>query len=111
METKDKTTYIKTVLEEKKAEDIACLSLTGLSSLSDSFVIATGGAPSHVKALADEVIDRLDARGISPLRVEGYESARWILLDYDDVIVHIFNEEARRFYSLEWLWADAKRTD
>lgn len=111
METKEKTNCIKTILEDKKGIDVIALSLDSLSTIADSFVICSGTSTPHVKALADELEDKLSMRGIDPLRVEGYQSARWILLDYGDVIVHIFSEEARSFYSLEWLWADAPKSE
>lgn len=111
METNEKTRFIKELLEDKKGLDVVALSLAGLSSIADSFVIASGQSAPHVKALADEVGDKMSEEGIDPLRVEGYNSAKWILLDYGDVIVHIFDKEARAFYSLEWLWGDAPKTN
>ena len=89
--------------------DVTALSLASLSTLSDSFVIASGTSVPHVRALADEVRDKLSEQGVTPLRVEGYQSARWVLLDYGDVVVHIFNPEARSFYGLDRLWGDAQR--
>ena len=79
--------------------------------MTDSFVIASGTSVPHIKALSDYVEEGMSEKGIDPLRVEGYNSAKWILLDYGDVIVHIFSEEARQFYSLEWLWADAPKEE
>ncbi len=109
METTEKTALIKAVLDDKKAVDVTALSLASLSTLSDSFVIASGTSVPHVRALADEVRDKLSEQGLTPLRVEGYQSARWVLLDYGDVVVHIFNPEARSFYGLDRLWGDAQR--
>ena len=109
METTEKTALIKAVLDDKKAVDVTALSLASLSTLSDSFVIASGTSVPHVRALADEVRDKLSEQGVTPLRVEGYQSARWVLLDYGDVVVHIFNPEARSFYGLDRLWGDAQR--
>lgn len=107
MKTKEKTEFIKDVLENKKGIDVTALYLEGLSSIADSFVICSGTSTPHVKALCDEVQEKMEEKGFSAERIEGYRSAKWILLDYGDVIVHIFTDEARSFYSLEWLWADA----
>lgn len=109
METNEKTQFIKEVLENKKGIDVTALKLDALSSVADSFVIASGTSAPHVKALCDEVEEKMSEKGIDPLRIEGYRTAKWILMDYGDVIVHIFSEEARKFYSLEWLWADAPK--
>lgn len=111
METKEKTAFIKSILEDKKGIDVEALNLTEISSVTDSFVIASGTSVPHIKALSDYVEEGMSEKGIDPLRVEGYNSAKWILLDYGDVIVHIFSEEARKFYSLEWLWADAPKEE
>ncbi len=97
-------------LVEKKGEDVVALDLRGLSSVTDFFLIVSGRSSVHVQALKDAVIERMeDAFGISPLRVEGEASSRWILMDYDDFVVHIFYEDARLYYDLEGLWIDAKR--
>ena len=111
METREKTAFIKSILEDKKGIDVEVLNLTEISSITDSFVIASGTSVPHIKALCDYVEEGLSEKGIDPLRVEGYNSAKWILLDYGDVLVHIFSEEARQFYSLEWLWADAPKEE
>lgn len=107
METNEKALYIKEVLENKKGERVTALNLSAISTVADSFVIASGMSLPHVKALADEVEEKLAEKGINPLRTEGYDSAAWILIDYGDTVVHIFSAEAREFYSLDKLWADA----
>lgn len=107
METNEKAAFIKEVLENKKGEGVTALDLSSLSSVADSFVIATGISAPHVKALADEVEEKMSEKGFDPLRIEGYDSAVWILLDYGDTVVHIFGSEARGFYALDKLWADA----
>lgn len=111
METKEKTAFIKSILEDKKGIDVEVLNLSGISSVTDAFVIASGSSTPHIKALSDYVEEGLSEKGFDPLRIEGYNSAKWILLDYGDVLVHIFSEEARKFYSLEWLWADAPKDE
>jgi ribosome-associated protein len=98
-------------LDSKKAKDIAVLEVGKLTTLGDYFVIASGTSTTQVKSLAEELEDKLAAAGIEPRRVEGESSAMWILLDYSDVIIHIFYHETRDFYCLERLWADAPQMD
>lgn len=91
--------------------DIQIIEISDVSSLADYMVIATGNSTTHVKALADEVEYKLDEAGISVSHIEGYRSNGWILLDYVDVIVNVFSEEARQFYDLDRLWQDGKSID
>ena len=102
---------IVTVLDRKKALDITALKIKDLSTIGDYFVIASGSSNTQVKALAEEVEDHLSKMGLEPKRVEGYQSALWILMDYYGVVVHIFYKETREFYSIERLWSDAPRID
>lgn len=95
----------------KKGLNIKLIEIGDISSLADYMVIATGTSSTHVKAIADEVEYQLDEAGISVSHIEGYRSNSWILLDYVDVIVHIFSDEAREFYDLERLWQDGKEID
>lgn len=99
------------VISSKKGLDIKLIEIGDISSLADYMVIATGTSSTHVKAIADEVEYQLDNAGISVSHIEGYRSNSWILLDYVDVIVHIFSDEAREFYDLERLWQDGKEID
>ena len=101
-------TKIARLLDNKKAADIRVLRIKEISSLGDYFVLASAGNTTLAQSLADEVDFTLGRQGIEPRRVEGYASANWILMDYADVIVHIFYAETREFYSLERLWSDAK---
>lgn len=98
-------------LNGKKGLDIKVIKICDISVLADYMVIATGTSSTHVKALADEVEYKLDNAGISVSHIEGYRSNSWILLDYVDVIVNIFSDEAREFYDLERLWADGEELD
>ena len=91
-------------LDAKKAQDLRVIEIGDLSILADYFVLATGTSTTQVKALADEVDYQLSERGVEPARREGYGSAAWILLDYGDIIVHIFDKENRLFYNLERIW-------
>ena len=94
-------------LLDKKAEKLVVLNLGGLTTMSDYFVLASATSDRQAQALADAVEQAMKAEGRRPLSTEGYQRARWILLDYGDAIFHIFHEEARRFYGLERLWGDA----
>ena len=93
----------------KRAEDVLILDLAGLDGICDYFVLATGQSEVQTKAIADAVDEGLRARGIRPWHTEGYEARRWILLDYVDVVVHVFHVRAREFYLLDKLWGDARR--
>jgi ribosome-associated protein len=96
---------------EKKAIDLTVLDLRGVATFTDFFVISTGANKRQMQAISDEVVDQLKRRGSPAARVEGYQAAEWILIDYGDFIVHVFDEKARRFYDLEYLWREAKRLD
>ncbi len=95
---------------EKKAEDVVAANLEGLTSVTDYFVICTASSDQHAKAIADHVADELADAGVHAHHREGYTSLRWVLIDYVDVIVHVFQKEAREFYDLERLWGDAQFT-
>ena len=97
--------------KKKKGLNIQAIKISDISVLADYMVIATGSSSTHVKALADEVEYRLDEAGVSVSHIEGYRSNSWILLDYVDVIVHVFSEEAREFYDLDRLWQDGTPVD
>jgi ribosome-associated protein len=100
---------IKQILDDKKAKDIIVINIMDLTAMADYFVICTGTSTTHIRALADEVEGRLEVESFRfKLRKEGYDSLRWVLLDYGDVILHIFHEEDREFYNLERLWEDNK---
>ena len=98
--------------ESKKAGDLTLLQMDKDSSaFTDYFVICSGTNPRQIQAIADEVEQRLERRGLYPLSVEGYKQAEWVLIDYVDFVVHIFSAAARKFYDLERLWKSAKRID
>ncbi len=96
------------ILDNKKAGDVKVLKTQEVTVLCDYIVIATGNSSTQVRALSDELEFKLKEQGVTPARIEGYESRNWILMDYYSVIVHIFHPEAREFYKLETLWADAR---
>jgi ribosome-associated protein len=93
---------------DKKATDVKILDLRKLSPICDFFVICSASVEVHAKAIADSIIENLEKKGIRAWHHEGYQASRWILLDYVDVVVHIFLNEVRDFYELEKLWGDAK---
>ncbi len=103
-----KTKLAYQALEEKKAEDIKILNIEGISVLADYFIIASGTNSKQVQALADQVEEVLYKAGYEKKQTEGYRSANWILMDYGDLVVHIFDRENRRFYDLERIWRDGK---
>ena len=106
------STAIAKILDAKKAHDVKVLKIEDLTIVTDYIVIATGTSTTQVKALADEVEYQLETQhGMSPSRVEGYESKNWILMDYDTVIVHVFHPEARNYYNLDKLWADGEEIE
>ena len=108
-ESKQSVALAVAAAQSKKAENIAILALDKSSSgFTDYFVICTGSNPRQSQAISDEVDQRLSAIGQEPAHVEGYNQAEWILLDYVDFVVHIFSENARKFYDLERLWKSAK---
>jgi ribosome-associated protein len=97
---------------EKKAFDIVALDLREVTSFAEFFVIASGANQRQVQAISDEINEKLKEQlKARPLRIEGYASGEWILLDYGDFIIHIFEQKAREFYDLERLWRDAKKVE
>lgn len=95
-------------LEDKKGNDIQVIDIHEVSVIADYFIIASGSNQNQVQALADNVEDTLGRAGYEPRQTEGYGTATWILMDYNDIIVHIFSEEDRLFYDLERIWRDGK---
>lgn len=95
-------------LEEKKGEDIRVIDIRDVTIIADYFIIASGTNQNQVQAMADSVEEALGKSGCECRQVEGYQNANWILLDYQDIIVHIFSKEDRLFYDLERIWRDGK---
>lgn len=95
-------------LEDKKAEDIRIIDISEVSVVADYFIIAGGSNRSQIQAMADNVQEMLEKAGYEMKQVEGYNTANWILMDFGDVIVHIFDKENRLFYNLERIWRDGK---
>ena len=99
------------VASDNKARDILVLDMRGISPLFDFFVLASGGGRRQVHAIAEEIDAALHAEGDRRIGIEGYQSSRWVVQDYGDIVVHIFDPDARQYYALEDLWADAPRLD
>ena len=98
-------------IDDKLGQDISIINIGQVSSLCDYFIIATASSSRQVKAIADSVQDAFTEQGIEPRAKEGYDTQTWKLLDYGDIIVHVFDEENREFYNLEKLWKDAPYVD
>ena len=107
-QSKEMTKLAIAALEDKKANDVRVIDIAGVSVIADYFVIASGSNTNQVQAMADSVREALGRAGHEPRQVEGYGSANWILMDYNDIIVHIFSDESRTFYDLERVWRDGK---
>ncbi len=99
------------ILDSKKAEDIRVIKIGDLTILADYFIIADGTSSTQTKALADELEFRLKQQGREPKQVQGNNGSNWIILDYSDVVIHIFYKETRDFYNLERLWSDGEDID
>ncbi len=98
-------------VDDKKASDIVAMDISGVASFADYFLICSGDSSRQIHAIADEVAAKLAAKGYRAAHIEGYNHAEWILLDYVDLVVHIFSKKARAYYDLERLWRDAKTID
>lgn len=95
---------------DRKARDVVALDVRGLTSVTDVFLIASGDSDRQVRAIADAVLERSRANGEAALGLEGYDEGRWVLIDLNDLIVHVFLDDVRRHYDLERLWCDARTT-
>lgn len=93
-------------LEDKKAENIKLIDISEISTVADYFIITNGSNRSQIQALSDNIQEKLAVNGIHPKNIEGYNTANWILLDYSDILIHIFDKESRGFYDLERIWRD-----
>ncbi len=95
-------------LEDRKGVDIRVIDISEVSTLADYFIIANGTNRSQIQAMTDNVDQTLGRAGFPPKNIEGYDSAKWVLMDFGDIIVHIFDSENRLFYDLERIWKDGK---
>lgn len=111
MNSLDKVKVIYKALDDKQGIDIKVIDIQGVTVVADYFVIVGGANKNQVQALVDNTEEELAKLGCNTTHVEGYQSANWILLDYEDVIVHVFNQEDRLFYDLERIWRDGKEVE
>ena len=99
------------VATDNKARDVVVLDMRGITPLFDFFVLATGTSRRQMHTLAEEIDASMAAEGEARLGIEGYEAAKWVVQDYGDIVVHLFDSETRSYYGLDDLWTDAKRLD
>jgi len=99
------------VAAENKASDVRVLDMRGITPLFDFFVLATGNSRRQIHTISEEIDDAMRQEGDERLSIEGYDSSKWVVQDYGDIVVHVFDGEMRRFYALEDLWADAPQVD
>ena len=111
MTPKEMALLLAQAMDSKKGKDIRVLKTDGVTTLADYFVLCSGSSAPQLKALADAGEKAMKDHGILPHHVEGHRGGTWILQDYGDVVVHVFDKEARAFYDLDRLWADAKTVD
>ena len=111
MTAKDITEKAYMLIDEKKGIDIKVIDISKISVIADYFIIAGGSNSRQVQSIADHIEEKMAEYGAHPRSVEGYASANWILMDYTDVIIHIFNQEDRLFYDLERIWSDGRLID
>jgi ribosome-associated protein len=109
MNAKEVTKLAIKALEDKKAEDIKVIDISEVSVIADYFIIANGSNRSQIQAMSDNVEEVLGRAGYPVRQIEGYQNANWVLLDFNDVIIHIFDKENRLFYDLERIWRDGKQ--
>lgn len=109
MENKEIVQLIAEACDDKRAEDIIAMDMQQVSLIADYFVICHGNNERQVQSIAREIKDRMDENDISVKRMEGFEQARWVLVDCGDVVCHIFHKDERNYYNLERLWGDANR--
>ena len=98
-------------LEDRKAEDVTVIDISEISPIADYFIIASGNNRNQVQAMADNAEEALGRAGYEPKQIEGTRNSNWILMDYGDLIIHVFDEENRLFYDLERIWRDGKELD
>ncbi|HEX2966186.1 MAG TPA: ribosome silencing factor [Syntrophorhabdaceae bacterium] len=109
MESFDKAKLCGSLAQEKKAKDIVIMNLQGLTDIADYFVIASGTSERHVKTIADSIEAGMKDHGLKPFSLEGHSDARWVIIDYQSVVAHIFLDQLRELYDLESLWIEAEK--
>ena len=110
-EAREKARLAAAALEEKKASDLKIIDIEEISIIADYFIIASGSNRNQLHAMADAVEEKLGGAGFAPKNIEGYLNGNWILMDYGDIVLHLFDEENRVFYDLERIWRDGKQVE
>ena len=108
MTTEEKVSVVLQALDERKAQEIRVLDVSERTQLTDRLIICSGTSNIHIRAVVDRILEMMKERGIKGIRCEGYREARWVLIDFGDVVVHVFREQERQFYNLERLWGNAR---
>ncbi len=112
LDTDSKLDIVRNALVDRKAEETEVIDMRERTIVADYFVLASGTSNTHIRSIVDGVVEQMKAQGVRAARVEGYPEARWVLVDYGDVVLHVFAPEERKFYDLESLWrATAERRD
>lgn len=111
MNEQELVTIVAKAADDKRAEDIIILNMNGISLMADYFMICHGNSDKQVQAIAREIKEKAEENDIKIKRIEGFDEARWILVDLGDVIAHVFHKEERQYYNLERLWGDAQKID
>ncbi len=111
LEPRERALRIAEAVEDRRGENVVILDMRGLTTICDYFVICNGRSRLHVDAIAEEVDEQMSELGIEPQHIEGIPDSTWVILDYLDVVLHIFDPDARGFYNLEGLWGDAVRVE
>lgn len=109
LESKEFAAFVAKILDDRKAENIEVINISELTTIADYFIICSANSTTAVKALCDNVIEKSAEAGVEALRIEGYDSAAWILIDFGSVVAHIFKTDMRDFYSLDRLWGDGEK--
>lgn len=109
--TEEKGLLLARLLDEKQGEEIVLLDVAGVCPIAEQIIMVTAKGQRHAQALADALLHLAKERNIASLGLEGYQTGAWILLDFNDIIVHVFQEELRGFYNIEGLWSEGKRVD
>lgn len=109
--TEEKSRLLATLLDEKQGEDILVLDVSGVCPIAEHIIVVTGKGQRHVQALADAAMELVRERKLSSFGMEGYQAGTWVLLDLNDVVIHVFQEDMRRFYNIEGLWSEGRRVD
>lgn len=107
MNSKEMADKISAIMDDRKAKNIEVIDTSRLTDVTDYFIICSGTSTTHVRGIADEIEEKMGEAGVKCSHIEGYDTAGWILLDFIDVVAHVFLEDQREFYNLERLWKDS----